>query len=124
MCIRDSYNGDDVLYGGAGRDLLVGGQGADIFVFEDISHSVYNKTTGLNAQDRIADFEVGLDLISLQGLGFTGLDADGGVTEAGELRLGYSAAADRTYVISDQTDFQFFLSGDYRQTLTDDSFEF
>ena len=63
-------------------------------------------------------------MIDLSGLGFTGLDTDGGGTEAGELRLSYSSGSDRTYVKSDQTKFNFYLNGDHRTTLTDDDFIF
>jgi len=122
--VLSGFNDNDMLDGGAGRDILVGGNGADVFVFSDVSHSTYNKTSGINVQDRIADFDVGLDMISLIGLGFTELDDDGGFAEAGELRIGFSEASTRTYVISDTSDFQFYLSGDYRLTLTDDSFDF
>ena len=112
------YNDDDILDGGAGRDILFGGAGADIFAFSRLSDSTQS------ASDRIKDFEVGVDNIDLSGLGFTGLDTDGGGTEAGELRIAYSSSSDRTYVRSDQGDFDFFLNGDYQLTLTDNSFTF
>ncbi len=109
--------GNDTLVGGEGRDTLIGGVGADVFVFADALHSV---ETG-NMFDRITGFEVGVDKIDLRGLGFSGIDADGGVTEAGELRLAYSAS-DRTYVRSDQSTFEFYLDGDYRTTLSNSDF--
>lgn len=112
-------NGNDTLVGGAGRDTLVGGLGADVFVFADAAHST---ETG-NLFDRIAGFEIGVDKIDLRGLGYSGLDADGGTTEVGELRLAYSTS-DRTYVRSDQTTFEFYLDGDYRTLLTNSDFLF
>lgn len=50
--------GDDVLHDGAGADVFYGGAGADVFVFARDS-----------AQDRIADFEKGIDRIDLSDLG-------------------------------------------------------
>ncbi|MCF6303953.1 MAG: M10 family metallopeptidase C-terminal domain-containing protein [Rhodobacteraceae bacterium] len=54
--------GDDILVGGAGRDMLKGGAGADTFVFNAISDSV------AGANDRIKDFEIGIDQIDLSDL--------------------------------------------------------
>ncbi len=54
--------GDDILVGGAGRDILKGGAGADTFVFNAISDSV------AGANDRIKDFETGIDQIDLSAL--------------------------------------------------------
>ena len=122
--VLSGYNDNDVLDGGAGSDVLLGGQGADIFTFSSLTDSVYNLNTGVNLRDRIVDFEVGIDMIDLQGLSIIGFDIDGGYAEANELRLGYSEAANRTYVLSDTSDFQFYLHGDYRLTLTDENFEF
>lgn len=67
---------------------------------------------------------VGVDKIDLTGLGFMGLDTDGGSTEAGELSMAYSSSSNRTYVRTDQGDFEFYLDGDYTATLTDASFLF
>nr|WP_310524911.1 calcium-binding protein [Polymorphobacter sp.] len=52
--------GNDILNGKAGNDVLFGESGADNFVFE-------RRTGG----DVIGDFQVGVDKISLVGLGFT-----------------------------------------------------
>ncbi|MEL6840637.1 MAG: calcium-binding protein [Pseudomonadota bacterium] len=52
--------GDDTVAGGAGDDLLFGDAGADTFVF----HS---------GEDRIADFEQGVDMITLDPSLWTGL---------------------------------------------------
>ena len=50
--------GNDFLHDGAGSDVLFGGAGADVFVFARDG-----------AQDRIADFEKGIDCIDLSDLG-------------------------------------------------------
>lgn len=50
--------GDDFLHDGAGADLLFGGAGADVFVFARDG-----------AQDRVADFEKGIDRIDLSDWG-------------------------------------------------------
>jgi Ca2+-binding RTX toxin-like protein len=52
--------GADTLAGGAGPDLLVGGADADWLLFGDTS----------DGQDRIADFEAGLDVIAVSAAGF------------------------------------------------------
>lgn len=109
--------GNDTLDGGTGRDLLSGGAGADMFHFTDASHSTRA------APDGITDFTIGSDLINLTGLGFTAL-VDETRTNAGELRLTYSAATERTYVRSDQSTFEFFLNGDYRGQLDSGDFIF
>ena len=111
-------SGNDRLDGGAGKDYLIGGDGADIFVFNNRTDSTQHK-----AYDEISDFQRGIDLIDLSNLGFTGLDDDGGKTEAGELRFTHSEKTDRTYVRSDQDDFEFYLQGDYTD-LGEDSFLF
>ena len=51
--------GDDILRGGAGRDFLQGDAGADTFVF-----------AANDGNDRIQDFEDGVDTIQMIGLGF------------------------------------------------------
>jgi serralysin len=57
--------GRDRLAGGAGGDVLEGGTGRDVFAFS-------GRDAG--ATDRIADFEDGLDLISLAGTGLAPQD--------------------------------------------------
>lgn len=118
-------HGNDTIDGLGGRDTIFGGEGADTFVFSDRSHSVDDNAANNNQYDGIRDFEIGHDVIDMSALGFVGLDADGGYTEEGELRLAYSSATDRTYVKSDQSDFAFylFLDGDYTN-LTGDDFMF
>jgi Ca2+-binding RTX toxin-like protein len=113
--------GNDTIIGGEGRDTLTGGSGNDHFVFD----SLVDSTVIGRAIDILIGFTVGQDIIDLQGLGFTGLDTDGGSAELGELRLFYSAASDRTYIRDDQSDFEVALQGgDYTLTLTDASFIF
>ncbi len=104
-------SGNDTLDGGADKDILTGGAGADVFKFSSITHSLETSTS----IDRITDFVKGTDKLDLTGLGFTGLDTDGGNTEAGELRLAYSATNNRTYLRTEQSTFEFYLDGDYTQ---------
>lgn len=110
--------GDDILDGGVGVDRLTGGTGEDVFRFSAQTHSY-----GTGSQfDRITDFENGVDKIDLTGLGFTTLTST--TTVAGELRLSYSSTSDRTYVKSDQVDFNFYLDGDRRGDLDNSDFIF
>ena len=70
--------GNDVLFGGEGRDLLFGDQGNDVLVGgngdddltggEGADEFVFGLNTG---RDRVFDFDVGNDMITLQGLDFT-----------------------------------------------------
>ena len=115
---------DDLLEGGAGKDKLTGGTGEDTFKFSDLMHSLDDNGSNNNQYDHITDFLVGTDKIDLRGLGFTGLDTDGGSTETGELRLAYSSNSNRTYIRTDQLDFEFYLDGDYTSSLTDADFIF
>ena len=111
---NDSLNGgsgNDTLIGGDGRDALTGGDGADIFIFSQTTQSPDAMP------DMIKDFQVGMDKLALTGLGLHAFDTDGGNTEAGELRLAYSASTDRTYIRSDQLDFEIAMQGDYHLTL-------
>jgi Ca2+-binding RTX toxin-like protein len=100
--------GEDHLYGGLGRDTLTGGSDADIFHFESLTSSMRTGT----GSDLITDFEFGVDKVDIHTLGFTSFDSDGGFTEAGELRVLYSAASNVTIVTSDTTNFAFTLAGD------------
>lgn len=108
---RSAYHGLDTLLGEDGNDTLRGG--ADRFVFSDRAHA----TTA--EDDRIMDFEQGIDIIDVSALGFTDIQAG----SAGGTVLGfvYSAGSQRTYV-SDDGDFRFFLDGEY--TLTGGDFDF
>jgi uncharacterized delta-60 repeat protein len=61
--------GDDTLFGDDGLDTLIGGFGRDLFV-------AYVPTSGQTAQaDKIADFEVGVDKISLSKAAFGALQS-------------------------------------------------
>ncbi len=112
-------DGNDTLDGGAGKDTLDGGAGADVYRFAALLDSTAN-----GGYDRIVSFTPGLDHIDLSGLGFTGLDTDGGLTELGELRLTFSSSSGRTYVRSDQLTFELYLDGDYTQLLSNSDFIF
>ena len=70
--------GDDLLSGGAGTDNLYGGRGRDVFVFAGADLN--------GSQDRIGDFEIAIDVLTLQGVrtaagvaitGFADLDTNG-----------------------------------------------
>ncbi len=119
---NDLFNGglgNDTIDGSAGRDTLTGGVGADVFRFSNTNDSLF---TG-SMYDRITDFEAGVDKIDLSGLGFTTLTTNK-TTAAGELRVAYSVTSDRSYIRSEQSDFEFYLSGDYRGKLTNSDFIF
>ncbi len=61
--------GDDTLFGDDGLDTLIGGFGRDLFV-------AYAPTSAVTAQaDKIADFEVGVDKISLSKAAFGALQS-------------------------------------------------
>ncbi|MHA7774471.1 calcium-binding protein [Roseibium sp. M-1] len=60
----DGGDDNDVLIGGLGNDRLVGGEGADQFVFAAMAK---------NEADRILDFQSGLDVIDISGMGLDGL---------------------------------------------------
>ena len=115
--------GDDTLNGEEGQDRLIGGDGVDIFRFTNLADSIDDNDANDNLFDRITDFEVGVDKIDLTGLDFYGLDTDGGLTEANELRIAVSDTG-LTYIRSDQNDFTFQLKGDYSATLNEGDFLF
>jgi Ca2+-binding RTX toxin-like protein len=75
--------GNDIIFGGAGVDLLYGGAGGDVFGFN-------NPTEGI---DKINDFVVGEDRISISSAGFGGASVVGnvGVLDASRFTLGTSA---------------------------------
>jgi len=111
-------DGDDLITGGLGQDVIRGDAGADIFDYNALTEST---DAGF---DRIKGFEVGIDKIDVSDIGvFFGLDTDGGQTENGEFRLTHSVASDRTYIRSDQFDFEIALEGgNFTGTLTDGDF--
>lgn len=57
-----ALDGDDTLTGGAGADTLTGGAGSDTFIY------AVTGTSTETEMDTIADFQVGTDLISFEGL--------------------------------------------------------
>ena len=104
------------------RETLTGALGVETtYNFDDVSNS-----TDDGEQDVIRNFEPDLDIIDLSDLDdFTRLETDGGKTEIGEIRLAYSSASDRTYLRSDQSEFEAFIEGgDYRSSLTAENFVF
>ena len=112
------FDGDDTLDGGAGQDKLTGGLGADIFVFSDVSHSIDDNGANNNLYDRITDFEVGVDKIDLTAIDAYQFHSASGNTEFGEIRISYNSSQDRTFVISDQSNFTIRLDGDYTTSIS------
>ncbi|WJN60294.1 glycosyl hydrolase family 28-related protein [Pseudomonas sp. SO81] len=107
--------GHDMLVGGLGRDTLTGGDGVDTFRFDTLHDSYRN---GSPSCDLITDFDPTTDRIDLSALGFSGL----GNGLNGTLALSYSAASDRTYLRSLETDangdrFELALQGNHLDTL-------
>jgi Ca2+-binding RTX toxin-like protein len=96
---------DDLIYAAAGSDALRGGAGADLFQYRSPGDS----TAG--SQDRIYDFEHGLDRIDLSQIdadieapgdqAFTVLIGGELSAAAGEVRAGYDADAGLWRVIGD-----------------------
>ena len=60
----DGGLGNDTIWGGSGTDTMTGGDGGDSFVFRAISDLGATTATA----DRITDFRVGIDKISLAAL--------------------------------------------------------
>jgi Ca2+-binding RTX toxin-like protein len=60
----DGSGGNDTLIGGLGSDTLRGGEGKDFFRFESADAA----TTVAGKEDRIVDFETGLDRIDLSAI--------------------------------------------------------
>jgi Ca2+-binding RTX toxin-like protein len=107
--------GHDTLVGGLGRDTLTGGEGVDTFRVDTLHDSYRNGS--LNS-DLITDFDPATDRIDLSALGFSGL----GNGLNGTLALSYSAASDRTYLRSLESDvhgdrFELALQGNHLDSL-------
>lgn len=79
--------GNDKLFGGFGNDTLTGGTGADTFVF----HSTLNAATNV---DKITDFSVADDTISLENSIFTTIGAVGVLAAAAFVRNNTGLAQD------------------------------
>jgi parallel beta-helix repeat protein len=105
----------NVLDGLGGRDSLTGHDGIDVFRFSAKKHSVEGN------QDRIIDFEEGIDKINLRALGYDDVVKTAS-SDKGELRIAYSAASDRTYFRDDYSVFEFSLEGDFRKIDIDATF--
>lgn len=84
-------SGNDQLDGGAGADTLRGGIGSDRFLFRNAS----------NANDRIVDFNTGLDRIGLDHEIFAGLGPVGSVLAAGKFHIGNNATTPGQRIIYD-----------------------
>ncbi len=112
-------NGDDILLGGQGMDALRGGAGADTFVFTRVSDST------LTMNDRIMDFEVGIDKIDLSAvisgsfnfIGdalFSGTDTDiRAISKAGKTILRIDVDGDGV------ADMKIYVAGDIAFTESD-----
>jgi hypothetical protein len=87
--------------------VLTGGAGNDTFTFAALADSSKTVT------DRITDFTVGQDKISVQGLGFTGLVA--GAATGSLLGFTYDSVANKT-TISAVSDFKIILDGNVALT--------
>ncbi|MGB3407803.1 MAG: calcium-binding protein [Jannaschia sp.] len=59
--------GDDIISGGAGDNRMAGGSGSDTFVF----------TAESTGKDKILDFELGIDIVKLNGVSVTSVEAFG-----------------------------------------------
>jgi Ca2+-binding RTX toxin-like protein len=105
-------SGSDTLDGSEGKDNLYGGTGADIFFYNALTDSLNTNP------DRIKDFEDGVDVIRLQGLGFTGIAAGAATGTV----LGYTQTSTLT-TISDAGTFQFIIENG-TITLTNADFMF
>ena len=78
--------GDDTLHGGDGADTLKGGAGADIFVFNAVGESAGTKTD-YATQDRIVDFEIGVDKIDLSAITYGGQNLTWNGTEGPSITI-------------------------------------
>lgn len=67
--------GDDTIHGGASQDQLFGGEGADTFLYLGANESK------VGSEDRILDFETGIDSIDLTALDLTLVDAFTGTAD-------------------------------------------
>lgn len=96
--------GNDFIIGGLGVDLLFGGAGNDTFVY-------YGANEGI---DKINDFAVEFDRISISGTGFGGATVVGdvGVLDAARFTLGSSATTTSQRFIYNNTSGALFFDAD------------
>ena len=96
--------GNDFITGGLGVDLLFGGAGNDTFVY-------YGANEGI---DKINDFAVEFDRISISGTGFGGATVVGdvGVLDAARFTLGSSATNTSQRFIYNNTSGALFFDAD------------
>ena len=104
--------GDDLLTGGAGADVLTGGEGSDTFIFAKLTDSTTSST------DKITDFQKGVDIIQLSGLGFSGIKPGA----ASGASLGYEYVDGHTVITAEGSDFSIELKGEIH--LDDGDFHF
>ena len=113
-------DGEDTLVGGAGMDALRGGAGADRFVFNAISDST------LSENDRIMDFEIGVDMVDLSAVipgSFSFIGGDGFSGTGAEVRMMVNDAGNtilRIDVDGDgAADMKIFMAGNLALSETD-----
>ena len=93
-------DGNDIIDGGRGHDSLTGGAGNDVFVFRALDRG----------HDVITDFEDGVDLIEISGVGYADLDfaaVDGGVMISSDAMTGWIMLEGVDVSALDASDFLF-----------------
>ena len=87
----------DTLHGGTGNDWLYGGAGADIFQYDTATASTQAQ------QDRITDFETGVDILSIDiaNMADVAIQAVNGFYEVSSANTGLSVQVDNKIVMSD-----------------------
>ncbi|MEO9877359.1 MAG: calcium-binding protein [Anderseniella sp.] len=71
MDVLEGRGGKDQLFGGAGFDILNGGRGSDKLTGGADTDIFYFEAGEIDGNDQILDFELGTDLIFLEGTGVT-----------------------------------------------------
>ncbi|GCA89184.1 alginate lyase 7 [Microcystis aeruginosa NIES-4264] len=110
--------GDDILIGGLGSDQLTGGEGRDRFIFNTFDEI----GQGAN-QDKILDFNTGLDTIDISGIdanslndgnqSFTFIGASDFSGQAGQLRYIDISAIDANSLNAGNQSFTFIGASDF-----------
>jgi Ca2+-binding RTX toxin-like protein len=93
--------GKDLINGGSGNDRLVGGSDQDFFRFSGVLAEI--------GVDRVVDFKVGVDLISLEMSTFSALGMSLG---ADEFRVGFAGQDDNDMVIYDPATGKLYYDAD------------